>query len=428
MVKSRKVKLYPVGDKEEVNRVYQYIRDGMYNQNKAYNLLISEIYGAMMHRASKDEINLLYKRGKRRPKKDDPEFSLYDYDTIAFPKGLDTASTVGQKAKKYFGEKAKDLLSGNVSLENKKRNAALWIESKQFSFYHEYDSYNDFYEHLFKSDCKLYMKFVNGITFNVILGHNLKRSNEIRCVFQNIFEENYKVKGSSIQIDGKDIILNLSIDIPEKPQVELDENIVIGVDRGINTPAYCATNTSEYLRKKIGDRDDFVRVRDSLENQIKRCQRSSKYNRGGHGRKRKCGNLDRFHKREKNFVNTYSHKVSKEVVEFALKCHAKYINIEELSDNNFDDLVLRKWSYYKLEQQIRYKASMYGIEVRKVNSAYTSMTCSCCGNVDENNRPKKKVNEKIRPAEYFKCTKCGYTVNADYNAARNIARSTDFVK
>ena len=117
MVKSRKVKLYPVGDKEEVNRVYQYIRDGMYNQNKAYNLLVSEIYGAMMHGASKDEINLLYKRGKRRPKKDDPEFSLYDYETIAFPKGLDTASTVGQKAKKYFGEKVyKTVIPRNVRL------------------------------------------------------------------------------------------------------------------------------------------------------------------------------------------------------------------------------------------------------------------------------------------------------------------------
>ena len=30
---NRKVQLYPEGDKSEVDRVYQFIRDGMYNQN-----------------------------------------------------------------------------------------------------------------------------------------------------------------------------------------------------------------------------------------------------------------------------------------------------------------------------------------------------------------------------------------------------------
>lgn len=44
MILTRKIQLYPVGDKEEVNRVYQYIRDGIFNQNKAMNQYMTALY------------------------------------------------------------------------------------------------------------------------------------------------------------------------------------------------------------------------------------------------------------------------------------------------------------------------------------------------------------------------------------------------
>jgi len=50
--------------------------------------------------------------------------------------------------------------------------------------------------------------------------------------------------------------------------------------------------------------------------------------------------------------------------------------------------------------------------VEKVNPAYTSQRCSVCGHVDANSRKSQAL---------FKCTACGYTSNADLNAARNIA-------
>lgn len=36
----RKIKLFPVGDKAEVNRVYDFIRNGQYAQHQACNLLM----------------------------------------------------------------------------------------------------------------------------------------------------------------------------------------------------------------------------------------------------------------------------------------------------------------------------------------------------------------------------------------------------
>lgn len=50
--------------------------------------------------------------------------------------------------------------------------------------------------------------------------------------------------------------------------------------------------------------------------------------------------------------------------------------------------------------------------VEKVPPAYTSQRCSACGHVAAENRKSQAV---------FACTACGYTLNADVNAAKNIA-------
>lgn len=62
-------------------------------------------------------------------------------------------------------------------------------------------------------------------------------------------------------------------------------------------------------------------------------------------------------------------------------------------------------------RQLAYKAGWLGGEVRRVNPAYTSQTCPCCGHVSVENRPLRAV---------FRCIKCGHTGHADVIAAQNI--------
>jgi putative transposase len=50
--------------------------------------------------------------------------------------------------------------------------------------------------------------------------------------------------------------------------------------------------------------------------------------------------------------------------------------------------------------------------VEKINPAYTSQRCSACGHVAAESRESQAL---------FRCVACGYTGNADVNAARNIA-------
>ena len=206
----------------------------------------------------------------------------------------------------------------------------------------------------------------------------------------------------------------MSLSIP-KQELELDENIVVGVDLGVAIPAVCGLNNNNYIRQSIGSKEKFLKVRTQLQSQRRRLQRSLSSNSGGHGRKKKLKPLEKLSDREKNFVKTYNHYVSKNVVDFAVKNKAKYINVEDLTGYDTSKFILRNWSFYELQQFITYKAAKYGIEVRKINPCYTSQVCSCCGHWEE--------GQRIDQA-HFKCKSCGEELNADFNASRNIAKST----
>jgi putative transposase len=78
--------------------------------------------------------------------------------------------------------------------------------------------------------------------------------------------------------------------------------------------------------------------------------------------------------------------------------------------------MMNSWSYYELQRQIEYKATWEGIPVIYVNPNGTSVKCSICGS-----KTKPEENRQL------KCPSCGFTVDRDVNAARNIlARGVRF--
>lgn len=430
---TRKIQLYPVGDKEEVDRVYTYIREGMKSQNAAMNQYMSALYIAMQEDISKDdrkEMNHLYGRISSSKKG-----SAYD-TSITFAKGLPIGS-FAQKVKQDFDTAMKKGLKyGKLSLPTYRDNNPLLIHVDYVrlrsanphldnGLYHNYANHTEFLDHLYSKDLELFIKFANNITFKVVLGQPHK-SAEIRSVFKNIFEEYYEIGGSSIEIDGKKIILNMSIKIPQK-EVELDENVTVGVDVGLATPAVCALNINDKYKKSIGSAADFLIQRTKIQSQRRRLQKALAYTSSGHGRKKKLKPLDRFTKYESNWASNYNHNVSKQVVDFALQNKAKYINIEDLSgfgNNDKQKFILRNWSYFQLQEYIKYKAKKYGIEVRTINPAFTSQTCSCCGHLEDGQR----ISQSVFKCKNPKCKNFGIAINADFNAARNIALSADIVE
>ena len=442
---TRKIELYVVGDKKEVSRVYDYIRLAMDATYKCYNECMTALYIAKVKddtTEERKELNRLYSR--QTYTKNETAFTK----DIVFPKGLALASYVNHLAQQKFATSlANGLMHGCVSLPTFKKDCAIPLrvefvslagkDGKGKGFYHEYADVNDLVNALeFDNNPKVFLRFPEktNITFGVVFG-NPRKAREQRSVFSKIFLGEYKINGSSIQINSKGkIILNLTMQVPDI-KTEHIEGRIVGVDLGQKIPAMCAMNDDNYSRNAIGDIENFLKVRTQIQNQRRRLQKNLRNTSSGHGRKKKLKPLDRISEKERNFVSTYNHMVSKRVVDYAVKNCASQINIEDLSgfakDKNGESVederkkkVLRNWSYFELQQQIRYKAERYGIKVRTVNPAYTSQICSYCGEMGV--RPKQEKFICSNPdCSCHKIYKDGW-INADFNAARNIAMSTDY--
>lgn len=257
------------------------------------------------------------------------------------------------------------------------------------------------------------------IKFYVYLG---KDNANYKHTLNMLIDKHIDYKLPMFKIDGKDIFLLLPVEdiIEEK---KLDKNICVGVDLGIKIPAVCAVSTSNRMGKNnfIGDIQDFLRVRTQLQSRKKRLQKSLTLTSGGKGRKNKLKALNNIKDKERNFVKSYNHMISRRVIEFALKYNAGTIKLELLkgySKNKSDNFILRNWSYFELQTMIEYKAKRFGIDVTYIDPYHTSQICSKCNNYEEGQREEQSK---------FKCKKCGYEVNADFNAARNIALSNKYV-
>lgn len=359
--------------------------------------------------------------------------SLFDELKIDNPLGGYGVAFSQDLTKKIKDMVYKGVLDGQVSIMTYKTNSPFTVAKDCMSFSHDYNSHEELCEHIYQNDTNLYFNFGGKgnptiARFKLNLGANRHRKNkeELIATMQKLYSGEYKFCSSKIGIEKNKIILYLSLSIPKQTR-ELDENTVVGVNLGVAVPAMCALNNNMYEKLAIGSADELLRQRTKIQAQRRRLQKALKDTSGGHGRNKKLKALDRLSKAELHFVETYCHMISKRIVDFALKHHAQYINIENLSGYDADDFILRNWSYYKLQEYITYKASKYGIKVRKINPCYTSQVCSVCGNWEQDQKKSHAVfvcaNSDCDSHKKYK-----HTFSADFNAARNIAKSTLFME
>ena len=403
MITVRKLKLTVVGTDEERKQGYKFIRDSQYAQYQGLNLAMGILSSAYLE-SNRDIKSDIFKEAQKSLTNSNPIFQ-----DIAFGTGIDTKSAITQRVKKDFKTSLKNgLAKGERTITNYKRDYPLLTRGRDLKFQYKDDD--------------IIIKWVNKIVFKVVLGSGKIKENkiELQHTLHKIIDKEYKVGQSSLQFDrNNNLILNLNLDIPYKPKTEVVEGRTLGVDLGIKYPAYMCLNDDTYKREHIGSIDDFLRIREQMQDRRRKLQHDLKFIKGGKGRNKKMQALDRLRDKEKNFATTYNHMISKNVVEFAKKNQCEYINMEKLTKDGFNNAILRNWSYYQLQQYIEYKAEREGIKVRYIDPAYTSQTCARCGHVDKENR---------QTQEKFICTKCGFELNADHNASINIARSEKFIK
>ena len=340
----------------------------------------------------------------------------------------DILANLNQKIQENYNNNQKKIESGERALSTYKKGMEIPFsirENKRLK--------------LFIKEEGIYLKWFKEILFRLEFG---KDASNNRCIVERLIEsdkqqknkgEDYVANNSSIKLVKNEkntrIFLLLSIDIPAKKQV-LDKEVVLGVDLGIKCPLYLAINKNDNFKMQIGDIEHFHNQRTMFHKRFKSLQKLM-CTQGGHGRKKKLEPLEKLKEKERNWVHTQNHVYSREVIKQALKQNAGTIHMESLKDfgkgkegyvKDEYKYLLRYWSYYELQSMIEYKAKLEGIEVKYIDPAYTSQTCSYCGERGE--RKKQEDFVCTNP----QCKRRGEKINADFNAARNIAMSKKIVE
>ena len=192
---------------------------------------------------------------------------------------------------------------------------------------------------------------------------------------------------------------NLVLDLPDTPPVS--GGGVLGVDVGENNLAASSTGKVWGGGQLRHNRDIYLAHRRRLQSN------------GSRAAKRK---LRAISGREQRHVKHVNHDTSKAIVAEALCSGAGEIRMEDLTHIRANIKAgkrvrtrLHRWAFRQLQDFVAYKANGAGLRVVYVNPAYTSQTCSVCGEIGKRERHR------------FSCPTCGTRLHADGNAARNIA-------
>lgn len=290
-----------------------------------------------------------------------------------------------------------------------------------------------------RDDGSIYVLFPLGLEWDLSFGRD--RSNN-REIIERVLSGQYDVGNSSIQESkNRKRFLLLVVKIPKESR-NLNPDRIVGVDLGINIPLYAALNDNDYGGTGIGSREQFLNMRMRMDAKKRELQRNLRQStNGGHGRAQKLQALERFEGKERNWVHLQNHIFSKSIIEYALKNNAGAIQMERLTgfgrdkndevDSDFK-FILRYWSFFELQTIIEYKANAAGIEVRYVDPYHTSQTCSFCGHYEKGQRLNQSTfvckNPDCEKGKGKKLSNGTYQgINADWNAARNIALSDKIV-
>jgi len=125
--------------------------------------------------------------------------------------------------------------------------------------------------------------------------------------------------------------------------------------------------------------------------------------------------LKRLSGRETRYMRAINHTISKQLIDKA-QTTQRQIALEELTGIRQRTKVRKaqryhhhSWAFFQLREFVAYKAQAAGVPVVFVDPAYTSQTCHLCR------------HRGHRSGLKFSCTRCSMVMDADSNAAMNIA-------
>ena len=236
--------------------------------------------------------------------------------------------------------------------------------------------------------------------------------------------QSFSIRGKSKIVVDKDYITKFNISIIKEPRFKYENgkwyitgsyNIsepikqnyltTIGLDWGIKN--FMTTSTGIFINYPKSVIRQFYRINKLKSIRDKKIKGSNNWIKI---KNKIVKSYERFENLKKDFIEQTTTRL----------CKNNNIAIEDLTNskikmsNKNRRRLIQINPLNRFTEKLKWKCKKFGTEFYRVNPAYTSQTCSCCGKIKSNLTLKDRV---------FKCS-CGNIIDRDINAAINIARIT----
>lgn len=367
MIQTRKIQIYINAEGEEKKRLYdmlyqwRYICFKLYNQGASHKFTLDNL---------KDYIYLSegVKVKLADEKKEDDgilncsyQNSVYKLYSKKYKGEMPAAifSAVNTNLHKVYITERNEYFSGIRSLRSYRKTTPIPMPKTAFYNWHFIPEKSNYSFTLFNSE-----KYM--IPFMTRLGRD-RSGNGI--ILNRVLDGDYPLSDSAIYIDdsSKKIFLLLCVDIP-KTELKKQPGKYVFANLDLEIPIKYLIENKNF---EIGNKEEFLYNRLRIQDKLRRLQISLRYAKNGKGRKSKLQAIDRFHRKEKNYIQTKLHTYASMLVQAAVKAKAEKIILVDQKEKETDakreenKFLLRNWSYYGLIEKITYKAAKTGIVVEK---------------------------------------------------------------
>ncbi len=361
---TRKIRLYvdiPSLEKDKLNEAYRKLYDWQDFAFKAANLTATNLY---IQDKSKELIylqdDIKIKLADRSKDADgilicSRENSTYRLLSQKFKNDIPSSiiALLNRSVYKSYVSEKDEYYSGKRSLRSYRSNIPVPFRSKSVFDLRFDEKIKNFKFSLFKGE-----KY--HIPFRTFLGRDGSNN---RVIIERCLSGEYKICDSHYKIDKGNITLYLVVEQPKEVR-QVNNDISARVKLSFFAPMIITFNDKE---TEIGDKESCVYKRLAIQMGLKRRMQLMKYNRGGRGRSNKLEGVKEFKEKERNFIHTFTHQLSSELIKFCLSNRIGKLILDE-SKQNFEEAkeypyVIRNWSFGELYDKIEYKCRKFNIEL-----------------------------------------------------------------
>lgn len=312
-----------------------------------------------------------------------------------------------RKSAKLFKQYYKDILKGTKTIPVFKKSDKIYIYNKNLTIMT--DEGNNFVDiALFTESYAKELGFEsNRVLFNMIIGDRTQRT-----IINRILKGTYEIGESQLTYDKRKRKFFIYLTYKFEKVMSAPKDNYMGVKMGYKCPAFIAIyNSKARYRIEGGEIEAFRKQIEKRRFNLRKQRLTAGEGSKKRGRKTFLKPVVSIGDKVARFTKLTNHRYSKYIVSLAIKNNCGTIFLEDLKGITSANTYLKNWSYFELQEDIKYKAEIAGITVIKKETPYTTRTCSQCGYIDIEN-----VKQVM-----FKCKSCEFESVLEYNAALNIA-------